>query len=127
MLCIVFVMAAWMSASQPSGMRDDSAEAILIGCGLLLGLGLELVAFGLALAALMQGKRPPLPGILGLIFSVVITLLVVLVVLVGMAAAIDQPRPTTGATMGRRFSLSRFNPHGAAQIQPCHRSFLTHD
>jgi hypothetical protein len=52
MLCVVFLMAALLSASQPSGIKDDSAEAILIGCGLLPGLGLDLVAFGLALAAL---------------------------------------------------------------------------
>jgi hypothetical protein len=128
MLCVLFVIAALMSASQPSGMKDDSVEAILIGCGLLLGLALELVAFGLCLAALMQGQKPPLSGILGLIFSVVIVLLVVLAVVAGMAAATNQPRPATGATMSRRVSLPQLSPLlGAARIQLLHRSFLTHD
>ena len=63
------VIAGVLHASTPGGISETSAEAIMVGLGIIGGIVLEFVAFGLGVAGFFQSDRQKLFPVLGTIFS----------------------------------------------------------
>jgi hypothetical protein len=83
----LFIAAGVIEASSPGGMHEESAEAIIIGLGIIFLFLMELVAIGLGIGALFSSTRKKLFGILGLSFSAGVTLLAVGIMVLGVMAS----------------------------------------
>jgi hypothetical protein len=67
-MLLVIMIAGILSSQHPLGARPSVAQSI-VGLGMFMLLGMDLVAVTLGIAALCQTQRNKLFGILGLVIS----------------------------------------------------------
>ncbi|GAB6070326.1 hypothetical protein JCM30760_14230 [Thiomicrorhabdus hydrogeniphila] len=82
---LLVAIAGIIEASNPTGMDEESAAAVMIGLFLFIFLGGALVALGLGIAGLFQKERQKIFAILGVVFSVVTLLGTVLLIMIGLS------------------------------------------
>ena len=82
----LFVVAAIVETNSPSGMDEESTEAVLIGLVLIGSFLAELFAVAFGIAGLIQRTKGRLFAILGLSISSVIILLTATLIVIGLAA-----------------------------------------
>lgn len=80
---VLLVVAGVMEATTPGGIDEASAGAVIVGLLIIALLGVDLVAIGLGIAALMQGGRKKVFPVLGLVFSCVTVVGTLLLVVIG--------------------------------------------
>ena len=68
-LVMVFAIAAVLESASPSGMDEDGAPAMLVGCSMFLLAGLGLLAIGIAIGDLVRAKSAKMLPILALVIS----------------------------------------------------------
>ena len=66
---VVLLGIAGVIESQPGGMDEESAGAVLVGLLLALTALAHVLALGLGIAALVQAGRSKLFGVLGTVFA----------------------------------------------------------
>ena len=66
---VVLLGIAGVIKSQPGGMDEESAGAVLVGLLLALTALAHVLALGLGIAALVQAGRSKLFGVLGTVFA----------------------------------------------------------
>ncbi|WP_311223547.1 MULTISPECIES: hypothetical protein [unclassified Acidovorax] len=69
--------------SQPGGMDEESAGAVVLGLFLALTAVVQALALGLGIAALVQAERSELFGVLGTVFASSGLIATVLIFLLG--------------------------------------------
>ena len=85
LIFIVIVIAGVIEESTPGGMDEESAGAAMVGFAAIALLSAELVALGLGIAGLLQKERKKIFAILGVVFSAVTFVLVILLMILGLA------------------------------------------
>jgi len=83
LLFVLFIVAGVMELSTPGGIDEESAQAIILGMGIIFCVMGELVAMGLGIAAVCQNERKKIFGILGLSFSAAMALITLLIIVLG--------------------------------------------
>lgn len=68
---VLLLVAGVMEATTPGGIDEASAGAVIVGLCIIALLGIDLVAIGLGIAALVQVGRKKVFSILGLVFACV--------------------------------------------------------
>lgn len=84
-LLITIIMATVAEASTYGGLDPNSSQAAIIGLTMMLFLALALVAIGLGIAALVQKDFKKLLPILGLTFSSVMVLIIIILMVIGLS------------------------------------------
>lgn len=79
------IALAGVLASRPEGMGENSAEAMLVGFGILGIGGLLVVSLVLGIATLYQEGRNKVFGIIGMVLSGLAIAGVVALIAIGMA------------------------------------------
>lgn len=80
---VVLVGIAGVLESQPGGMDEESAGAVVLGLFLALTAVVQALALGLGIAALVQAERSELSGVLGTVFASSGLIATVLIFLLG--------------------------------------------
>jgi hypothetical protein len=83
-LMFICVVIAGVMASQPGGMNEQSAEAMLVGLAIIVFAFLSLVALGLGIGGLCQPDRKKIFAILGIIIAVASIAGVIFLMILGM-------------------------------------------
>ena len=78
LILVTISIVGVIDSSTPGGIDEVSAEAILLGFGLIGLLIIDLVALGLGIGALFQKEKKKILAILGTVFSFVAIVLTVL-------------------------------------------------
>lgn len=86
LIFVLLVVAGAMEASNPGGIDEDSAAAVVVGLCLFGFLFLAMVSLGLGIVGLIQKGRKKLFAILGTIFSVCILIGTGFILLIGLLA-----------------------------------------
>ncbi|HET7932171.1 MAG TPA: hypothetical protein VFL63_12395 [Rhodanobacteraceae bacterium] len=85
LMFLLIAIAGIMTASSPGGLDEHSPVAIIVGLGMMLLLGIDVVAIGLGIAGLIQRDRKRLFPILGLVFALATILGTIFLVILGNA------------------------------------------
>jgi len=78
------VAAAVIESSSPNGMDEDSAQAVMLGLGMIGTALVMLLSAGLGIASICQSTKKRLFGILGLCMSVGVVAIFLLLLIVGL-------------------------------------------
>lgn len=80
---LLIAVAAMATASTPGGMDDNSPTAMVIGLGIVLMFGLDVVAIGLGIAGIVQKNRKKVFAILGVVFGAATILGTIVLAIIG--------------------------------------------
>jgi len=84
-MMLIFGVAAFIEASTPGGIDEESASAVLMGLLMFAVLALHLVGIGLAIGGLTQQERKKVLSVLGLIFNSLVILVTLVLLVIGNA------------------------------------------
>lgn len=87
LLFILFVIAGVLETTTPGGLDEESPMAVIIGLCLIGLVGLDVIAFGLGIAGLCQGDHKKLFAVLGVLFSALAVVSMILLVIIGTMVA----------------------------------------
>lgn len=82
---VIMIIAGVIEISNPGGMDENSAAAIIIGLFIIIFLGTALLGLGLGIASLIQKNRKKIFGILGTIISLITFLGTVFLIILGLS------------------------------------------
>ncbi len=83
-LFVVFVFAGVIEASTPSGMSEESLEAMVIGLFMFGFIGLDLISIGLGIAGVFQKTRDRVTAIVGTVIATATVIVTMSLVLIGI-------------------------------------------
>ena len=78
------LIAGVMEAATPGSMNEESPAAVIVGCGIILFLALDVVALALGIAGLFQKYCKKIFAILGTVFSGMAVLGTVVLIIIGL-------------------------------------------
>ncbi len=80
---LLIIVAGVMEASTPGGIDESSSSAVVVGLLIVACIGIDLVAFGLGIAGLMQKDRRKIFSVLGVVFSTATAVGTILLIVIG--------------------------------------------
>ena len=83
-LFLLVAIAGIIEATTPGGIDEESPVEIVLGLGIILGFGLNLVGIGLGIAGVIQKNRKRTFAVLGLVFNLGIIILHIAIVAFGI-------------------------------------------
>ncbi len=80
---MLLLVAGVMEVTTPGGIDEESAGAVIVGLCIIALLGIDLVAIGLGIAALLQVGSKKVFAVLGLVFACVTIVGTLLLMVIG--------------------------------------------